>query len=150
MGQVKQNCTWIPTQNAAFRLSGAHPDWEMHPSWISAIESLDSYNHWVCEVVLPIAFQWIEEHKTDVYKDIPDELSDDVGVVIAEAFEIIKGLSAYQKGLVEQQKFHQSVDSGTFDPNKTNPLWTQIAKALRVAKADTFNQHSNVLKSTIR
>lgn len=73
MGQVKQNCLFVPTQGEVHQLVSVHPDGEMHPARISAIESLYSYNRWVCEIVLPIAFQWIEEHKDAVYKDIQEE-----------------------------------------------------------------------------
>ncbi|MBP4052006.1 hypothetical protein J9978_21245 [Chromobacterium violaceum] len=150
MGQVKQNCHYVPTQNTMFRLTGVHPDWEMHPSWINAIESLDSYNLWVCEVVLPIAFQWIEEHKGDVYKNIPENFKDDVGVVIAEAFEIVKGMSAYKNGLVEQRKYDNSLANKKFTSKKTNPLWTDISKSIRNARLSSFNQHLPILKSSIK
>ncbi len=62
MGIIKKITQYIPVQCKDYRLRGAHPDWETHPSWIAGLEGLDAYNHWVCEVVLPIAFQWIEEH----------------------------------------------------------------------------------------
>lgn len=150
MGTVKQNCTYIPKQSASFRLKGIHPDWEMHPSYVSAIESLDAYNLWVCEIVLPIAFQWIEEHKDEVYASIADTEKDDVGVVIAAAFEIIKNLSAYQNGLNESVKYEEKLANDTFNPTQTNPVWSEITKELRNSSFSIFAKRSPQLKSTIK
>ncbi len=89
---------------------GAVPtDLEAHPSWTAGMQALNSYNQWVSEVVMPIVFQWIEEHKAEVYAHVPEHLEDDVGVVIAAAFELIKGLSAYQKGLVMYEQYERAV-----------------------------------------
>jgi hypothetical protein len=149
VGQVKQNTHFIPTQGEQYRLSGAHPDSEMHPDWIGAIESLDAYNHWVCEVVLPIAFQWIEEHKNDVYKGISEQERDDVGIVIAEAFEIVKSLNAYKAGIEESKKFQDSVKQGAFNASAVNPVWSAIARAIRISRKAAFAQAKG-LKSTVR
>ncbi|MFV0262674.1 MAG: hypothetical protein ACK5JN_09585 [Kluyvera sp.] len=150
MGTVKQNCHYIPSQPASFRLKGVHPDWEMHPSYVSAIESLDAYNLWVCEVVLPIAFQWIEEHKDEVYASISESEKDDVGVVIASAFEIIKNLSGYQNGIKELSAYEKDLANDTFNPVKTNPVWSEISKELRNSSASIFAKRSPQLKSTIK
>jgi hypothetical protein len=77
-------------------------DSENHPSWIAGIEALNAYNDWVSSYVLPIAFQWIEEHKPEVYASVPEELKDDVGVVVAAAFRLIKELPVYKDGLDDQ------------------------------------------------
>jgi hypothetical protein len=74
-------------------------DWETHPSWIAGMEALNAYGDWVSSFVLPIAFQWIEEHKAEVYASVPAELRDDVGVVIAAAFRLVKEFPAYKVGL---------------------------------------------------
>lgn len=150
MGSVKQNCHYIPSQPAQFRLRGVHPDWEMHPSYVSAIESLDAYNHWVCEVLLPIAFQWIEEHKPEVYASVPEDAKDDVGVVIASAFDLIKNLKAYQDGLKESAQYEASLANGTFDSKNTNPVWASIAQDLRTATSKAFATKSTLLKQTIK
>ena len=125
-------------------------EWEAHPSWTLGIASLNSYNRWVAEVVLPIAFQWIEEHKTEVYAHIDKNMEDDVGVVIAAAFELIKGLGAYQKGLERYREFEQAKSDGTLDQAKMNPVWTSIAKDVREATGEIFDVHKDVLKDTVR
>jgi len=150
MGTVKQNCSYIPRQPNIFRLKGVHPDWEMHPSYVSAIESLDSYNLWVCEVVLPIAFQWIEEHKDEVYSTIPDEEKDDVGVVIASAFELIQQMSAYKQGLITSQAYEDNLANNNFDPSKTNPVWSEISRELRSSFSSIYAKRTPQLKSTIK
>ena len=150
MGIIKKLCKYIPPQCPDFRLRGAHPDWEMHPSWIAGIEGLDSYNHWVTEVVLPIAFQWIEEHKDDVYESVPKNCTDDVGVVIASAFQLVKKLKAYKAGMKEATKYEAALQDGTWDSSKINPVWTGIVKKVRQATQDTFAAEAGLLKDTIR
>ena len=125
-------------------------DWEAHPSWTSGIGALNAYNQWVSEVVMPIVFQWIEEHKADVYAHIPEDLKDDVGVVTAAAFELVKHLGAYQKGLVKYEEVQRAVKDGTLDTTSLNPVWTSIAKDVREATGEIFDTHKNVLKDTIR
>ncbi len=150
MGILKWATTHIPCQHPDFSLKGVHPDWEMHPSYIAGIEALDSYNHWVAEVVMPIAFQWIEEHKAEVYGNVSDDLKDDVGVVIAAAFQLIKELGSYKKGLVKYAEYEKALADGTWDPAKINPVWTEIAKDVRDSTKDSFDVHRDVLKDTIR
>src|ERR1700730_3262864 len=105
MGIWKRGTVYKNTQAAPFRLEKVHPPWEMHPDWIQAIKALDSYNLWVCEVVMPIAFQWIEEHKEAVYDGLPDDLRDDVGTVIAKAFKLVTEKDYYQEGGKLTQEF---------------------------------------------
>src|ERR1700733_10262919 len=106
--QIKWTTQCLIKRGNGFGLCGAHPDWGMHPSWIAGVEGLDAYNRWVCEVLIPIVFQWIEEHYEEVYQGISKENKDDVGVVVASAFEIVKTLSSYQKGLEMAKKFEEA------------------------------------------
>lgn len=150
MGIVKFQTQHIPCQHKKFRLRGVHPDWEMHPSWISGIEALDAYNHWVAEVVMPIAFQWIEEHKAEVYASVDEAHKDDVGVVIASAFELVKGLSSYKNGLKQLAVYEEALENGTWDPATINPVWTEIAGKVRTETDRIFDDRSKVLKDTVR
>jgi hypothetical protein len=99
---------------------------------------------------MPIAFQWIEEHKAEVYANISEHLKDDVGVVIAAAFDLAKGLGAYQKGLVKYVEYERAVKDGTWDPTHINPVWASIAKDIRESTDESFEIHKDVLKDTIR
>jgi hypothetical protein len=151
MGQVKSKaCEYIPYEYPKFNLKGVHPDWEMHPSWIGGIEALNAYNLWVSEVVLPIAFQWIEEHKPEVYAHIPKDLKADVGVVIAAAFQLVKELPAYKKGMEESKRYEEALENGTWDPSGINPVWTKIVEEVRTATEEIFDTQSEELKDTIR
>jgi hypothetical protein len=131
-------------------LCGAYPDWGMHPSWIAGVEGLDAYNRWVCEVVIPIVFQWIEEHKEEVYQGVSDEYKDDVGVVIASAFEIVKKMSSYTNGLKKAEEFEEAIENEEVDLKTINPVWTEIAKKVREGTERVFDEKKNVLKDTIR
>lgn len=128
----------------------APSDWETHPSWIAGMAALNAYNNWVSEVVMPIAFQWIEEHKAEVYARVPEHLKDDVGVVIAAAFDLVKLLGAYQKGLVKYEEFERALKDGTLNTTNINPVWTSIAKDVREATNEIYDAHKDVLKDTAR
>ena len=131
-------------------LCGAQPDWAMHPSWIAGVEGLDAYNRWVCEVLVPIVFQWIEEHKEDVYKGVPPDLKDDVGVVVASAFEIVKTLPSYLYGLKKSKEFEEARETDRIDLKEINPVWTDIVRRVREDTEKVFEEKEDVLKDTIR
>ncbi|ASK24777.1 hypothetical protein BSSX_2885 [Bacillus subtilis] len=115
-----------------------------------ALEHLDAFNHWVSEIVLPIAFQWIEENKEDVYKDIPSDEIDDVGIVISRAFELIKEKEAYQIGLEEYNKYVEDLNQHTLDTKKINPVWTSLTKELRESRLSIKKKYSSKFKSAIK
>jgi hypothetical protein len=91
-----------------------YPISAQHPSLYTAMEHLMIYERWVTDVVLPIAFQWIEANKADVYKNIPPDLQDDVGIVVASAYEIVKSLPKCVKKRVQPQ----------------NPVWAEMAATI--------------------
>jgi hypothetical protein len=111
--------------------------------------SLQDYNFWVNEFVLPVAFQWIEEHKPEVYANIPEELRDDVGVVIAAAFQLVKELPAYKRGLKKCEEYEESLEKGTWNPSKTNPVWTSLTRRIRAEMKEAFEEESSLLGDTI-
>lgn len=143
---VKGHCIYMPCEPPGFCLGGKQPDWSGHPSWIGAIEALDSYNRWVDMVVLPIAFQWIEEHKQDVYATVKKADFDDVGVVIASAFKLVKQMPAYKAGLKEFEKFESALENKTFNPKSTNPVWTKTVKRVRAATRKAFAEETRPRK----
>jgi len=113
------------------------------------VEALEDFNHWVNAVLLPIAFQWIEEHKPEVYANVPDELRDDVGVAIAAAFNLVKELPVYKQGLEQRDTYETARENGTWDSSKTNPVWTGIATKVRAQTREAFAEHSEHLGDTI-
>jgi len=117
----------------------------MHPSWIAGMESLNAYGDWVSSFVLPIAFQWIEENKPAVYASVPEDLTDDVGVVIAAAFRLVKELPAYKDGMEKRTTYEAEIASGTFDPSKTNPVWTGLVKKIRTDTEQAFAEQASLL-----
>ena len=149
MAHVKVECVYTSLQDRKSRPGGAHRDWEMHPSWIAGMEALKDYDHWVSTVVLPIAFQWIEEHKPAVYATVPEGLKDDVGVVIAAAFKLVKESPAYKKGLEQSEAYEAALEDGTWDPSKTNPVWTGIVEKVRAETKEAFAEQSSLLGDTI-
>jgi len=148
--QIKRTTQYLVKPCNGFGLRGAHPDWAMHPSWIAGVEGLDAYNRWVSEVVIPIVFQWIEEHKPDVYKGVPEELKDDVGVVIASAFEIVKTMSSYRNGVEKSVEFEEARERDAVDLKTINPVWTDIARRVREDTKKIFDEKEGVLRGTIR
>ena len=147
MRLVKFECTYCPTEGGE---SGHRPvrDWEMHPSWIAGIEALESYSNWVSAVVMPIAFQWIEEHKAEVYATVPEQYKDDVGVVLAAAFKLVKELPAYKRELEKSEEYDAGMANGSFDSSKTNPVWTGIVEKVRAETKEAFEEQSGLLGDT--
>ena len=138
---VKKDCVYCPPPH--------HPkplrDWETHPSWIAGMEALNAYGDWVSSFVLPIAFQWIEEHKAEVYASVPEDLKDDVGVVIAAAFRLVKELPAHKGGLEKRASFDADLASGAHDTSKTNPIWAGIARKVRAETDEAFAEQASLL-----
>jgi hypothetical protein len=117
----------------------------MHPSWIAGMEALNAYGDWVSSFVLPIAFQWIEEHKEEVYATVPEELRDDIGVVIAAAFKLVKELPLYKTGLERGAEVAAEVARGTFDTSKINPVWTGLVRKVRAETEEAFAEQAPLL-----
>ena len=109
------------------------------------MEALNAYGDWVGSFVLPVAFQWIEEHKSEVYASVPEEFKDDVGVVIAAAFRLVKELPAYKAGVKKREVYEAELASGTFDPSNTNPIWTGIVKKVRTETEEAFAEQAPLL-----
>jgi hypothetical protein len=145
MQQVKVSCKYCPPRHHRPPFHEGHRDWEMHPSWIAGVEALNAYSDWVSSVVLPIAFQWIEEHKPEVYSTVPEDLKDDVGVVMAAAFRLVRELPAYKEGIEKNAEYEAAVASGTWDSSKTNPVWTGIAKKIRTGTEEAFAEQASLL-----
>ena len=141
---VKLECNYCPPDKGRHHHEG-HRDSEMHPSWITGMEALHAYGDWVSSVVLPVAFQWIEEHKAEVYASVPDHLRDDVGVVMAAAFKLVQELPAYQLGREKDAAYEAAVAAGTWDASKTNPVWTGIVKKVRACTDAAFAERSSPL-----
>jgi hypothetical protein len=127
------------------------PDWYDHPSWITGMQALEHYHHWVVAVVLPIAFQWIHEHYDEVYKLVPDRQKneDDVGVVIAAAYQLVRQLGAYEKGRAAGEDLKDKMDKGEFDISRLNPIWAKITREVRKSTREIFDAERHYLDDTI-
>jgi hypothetical protein len=146
MSHLKMNCIYCPPpHHHETSPSEGCQDWEMHPSWITGMESLNAYSNWVSSVVLPIAFQWIDEHRSEVYATVPEELKDDVGVVIAAAFKLVKELPAYKNGMENREAYEAGLADGTCDSSKINPVWTSIVKKVRTGTEEAFAEQASLL-----
>jgi len=142
---VKRNCEYCPPHHHKPPIPGIPRDWEMHPSWIGGMEALNAYSDWVSSMVLPIAFQWIEENKPEVYASVPEELKDDVGVVIAAAFRLVKELPAYKNGIEKRAAYEADVASQAHDSSKINPVWTGIVRKVRAETEEAFAEQAPLL-----
>ena len=143
----KKDCVYCPPPPHRPKppIPGVPRDWQMHPSWIGGMEALNAYGDWVSSFVLPIAFQWIEEHKAEVYASVPEEFKDDVGVVIAAAFRLVKELPAYQEGVKKCGHHEADAGSDTHDSPKTNPVWTKIVRKVRACTEEAFEEEAPLL-----
>ncbi|WP_254061826.1 hypothetical protein [Granulicella sp. L60] len=109
------------------------------------MEALNAYGDWVSSFVLPIAFQWIEEHKEDVYASVPEDLKDDVGVVIAAAFRLVKELPPYAVGLQKRTDHEADLASTTHDESSINPVWAGITNQVRACTEEAFAKQALLL-----
>jgi hypothetical protein len=109
------------------------------------MEALHAYGDWVSSFVMPIAFQWIEEHKAEVYASVPEQFRDDVGVVIAAAFRLVKELPAYQSELEHSAAYEAELANGDLDTSTINPVWTGIVKKVRTETEEAFAEQSSLL-----
>ena len=106
---------------------------DQHPSLYAAIEELMIYERWVSEVVLRIAFRWIDENTPKVYNGIPDDLKDDIGVVINAAFNaVMKEPPIPGDGILRE----------------FNPTWVNITEGLQKARWDVFAAKGKLVEDT--
>jgi len=144
MKHVKLKCDYCPpTCPPKPSVQDGPRDWETHPSWITGMEALNAYGDWVSSVVMPIAFQWIDEHRPEVYATVPEDLKDDVGVVMAAALKLVKELPAYKRGLEKCEGYEAAVAAG--DVSKINPIWTSIVKKVRTETKQAFAEEASLL-----
>ena len=73
-------------------------------------------------------------------------MRDDIGVVIAAAFDQVQKCQYYKKGLKACADFK----SGKSKPvRKMNPVWDRISKEIQKNTRTAFNAESKLLKRTI-
>jgi hypothetical protein len=109
------------------------PDGSTHPSFAVGIEALAAFEQWVSETLMPIVFQWIEEHRDVVYKRWRAGKQDDIGLVIAAAFEEVRKLPLYDQELAAFAANRRRLAAGKL---KTKNLsWTKASKPVRLAMA---------------
>ncbi len=148
MSPVKIGCNYVvpqETQENQTALPGRPLDWEAHPSWITGMEALKGYSDWINSVVLPVAFQWIEENKEDVYANVSPENTDDIGVVMEAAFKLVQQLPAYKVGQAKSAAYEAAIAAGTWDPSTTNPVWTGLVKTIRTETKQAFTEQSALI-----
>jgi hypothetical protein len=147
-GPVKVGCNYVvpqETQENQTALPVRPLDWEGHPSWITGMEALKGYSDWINSVVLPVAFQWIEEHKKEVYATVPPEYTDDVGVVMEAAFKLVQQRPAYKVGQAMSTTYEAAIAAGTWDASTTNPVWTGLVKKIRTETKQAFAEKSDLI-----
>jgi hypothetical protein len=132
------NLRCLPTEYGNARLEA----WEDHPALKIALDSLNIYNHWVSQRLIPIAFQWIEEHYDAVFANMPADKRDDMGAVIASAFEIVRRKPKYEAGL----DLARRIENEEVDPSSSNPVWANVATELQVNLASAFERHEAQLE----
>lgn len=106
---------------------------DQHPSLYTALEHLMIYERWVSDVVLRIAFRWIDENRSEVYAGIKDEYKDDIGVVINAAFNAVMKRTPIE---------------GDHKPRAFNPTWVRIIEALQKARTDVLTTDGNPVDGT--
>jgi hypothetical protein len=104
--------------------------WEDHPALKTAFDCLNIYAFWVSQRVIPIAFQWISEHKHEILDPLTEAQKADVGVVIEAAFEKVRLEPQYKKGLDNAQFIATQKQQNIFNSARYNPAWTRVADGI--------------------
>jgi hypothetical protein len=151
MGMIKIATLHIPIQRP---ILSKLPAFEDHPSWLTGLQAMEAFHQWVATIVLPIAFAWIYEHYDEVYGSIEklpdgDKYKDDVGVVIAAAFQLVKETKKYKEGVEAYEKLQEGLKSGSLDTSKLNPIWTKITNEVRTATEGIFKAEKKYLDDTV-
>lgn len=115
-----------------------------HPSFQTARDCLADYNRWVDDVVLPIAFQWIAEHRDEIRSIIDPAQWNDVGAVTAAALTKVEECEEYQLSLVKRAEFEDGLRSGTRHIEELNPVWNQISGEVHAQIERSFDAHKYV------
>ena len=128
--------------------SPALEDYAHHWGLNAAVEGLAAYQHWISSMVLPIVFQWIDEHHDEIYARVDkvgQNLRDDLDTVIKVAFEMVREKKAYEEGRKELEEFEMKMASGTLDTSTINPTWTTISAHLREEMREALKHESEPL-----
>jgi hypothetical protein len=153
MSTYKVKCT-NPTGRCTSILEGSPTlaPWEDHPALKLAFDCLNAYNYWVSQRVIPIAFQWIDEHHDEVYGQIPLEKHDDVGAVIASAFEIMRNNDKYNAKYKEGLDLAMQIENGDIEPSECNcnPMWAEVGSELQDHLAEALESHETQLLNMIQ
>ena len=147
---LKIACKYVGEPPTRVLASPAIPDYAQHWGLSVAVEGLAAYQHWVSCMVLPIVFQWVDEHKEEVYGRVPRDLRDDIDTVIRAAFEIIREKKAYEEGRKELEEFKAMMASDKLDTSKINPSWTRITANLREEMKEALKHESEPLVAAMR
>jgi hypothetical protein len=143
---LKTSCRYLCEGSRSITTPPITEDWAQHPGLNLALDGLSAYANWVSRVVMPIVFQWVDEHKSEVYEKVPRPLFDDVGVVVAAAFDIVKQKNAYKGGKEAFAEFQEELAADTWHAEKVNPTWTEISRNLRTEVRGALERASKPLE----
>ena len=136
---LKRNCQLLSGSSGNITTPPTTEDWAQHPALNLAMDGIAIYANWVSQVVMPIAFLWIEAHKEAICKNKSwAKLPDDVNEVINAAFEIAMQEPYYKNGQTAFTQFQEELKAGTLKTDTLNPSWTAISKSLRAAIHKAF------------
>jgi hypothetical protein len=136
---LKRNCQIVAASSVNVTTPPTTEDWAQHPALNLAMDGIAIYANWVSQVVMPIAFLWIEANKQEIcsnkgWKVLPD----DVNEVINAAFEIASQDPYYRNGQAAFDQFQNDLRSGALKPDTLNQSWTAISKSLRAEIHKSF------------
>ena len=87
-----------------------------------------------------------------MYGQLPDDKHDDVGAVIASAFEIMRNNDNYNAKYKEGQDLADKIENGDVVPSECNcnPMWSGVASELQDHLAEVIETHETELKNMIQ
>jgi hypothetical protein len=149
---IKTNCRYLCEGSRPITTPPTTEDWAQHPALNMAMDGIAMYANWVSRVVMPIVFDWVDDHTQEMREKMgvrsTDLLPDDVDAVVKAAFEIVKGKRAYAEGRVAFEQFQLAIASRTWTSTNINPKWTRISERMREEIRETLIEESRPLAGT--
>ncbi len=146
---IKTGCRYVCEGSREPTTVPTTEDWAQHPGLNLAMDGIAMYATWVSRTVMPIVFQWVDEHKPEMREkmgvDPTAPLPDDVEAVVQAAFEIIKGRDAYIRGKAAFEEYQTAMATRSWDPTGINPHWTRVSRMMREQVREALHEASRPL-----
>ena len=141
---MKTGCRYLCEGSRPVTTPPTTESWAQHPGMNMAMDGIAIYANWVSRVVMPIVFQWVDEHRAEMHDKMGIAqdalLPDDVDAVVHAAFEIVKEKPAYLAGREAFKEFQDALADRSWNPAGLNSHWSAMTETIRQQMRETSHQ----------